>query len=84
MGCRAYYEHLQRLLDELSIGRADARHKNLLKQLAKINVLVIHNWGWQCSTTRIGAIYWECSTTAMAAALPERQITHHTVMLQIP
>ncbi|PHV04102.1 hypothetical protein CSQ96_27725 [Janthinobacterium sp. BJB412] len=34
-----------RLLDELSIGRADGRYMKLLKPLAKIDVLVIDDWG---------------------------------------
>lgn len=48
-GCRqgysAYYVRLPRLLDELSIGRADGRYGKLLKQLAKIDTLVIDDWG---------------------------------------
>ncbi|WP_308410604.1 ATP-binding protein [Janthinobacterium sp. ROICE36] len=45
MGRSAYYVRLARLLDELSIGRADGRYMKLLKQLAKIDVLVIDDWG---------------------------------------
>ena len=45
MGRSAYYVRLPRLLDELSIGRADGRYMKLLKQLAKIDVLVIDDWG---------------------------------------
>jgi DNA replication protein DnaC len=41
----AYYVRLPRLLDELSIGRADGRYSKLLKQLARIDVLVIDDWG---------------------------------------
>lgn len=48
-GCRqgysAYYVRLPRLLDELSIGRADGRYGKLLKQLARIDTLVIDDWG---------------------------------------
>jgi DNA replication protein DnaC len=36
---------LPRLLDELGIGRADGRYSKLLKQLARIDVLVIVDWG---------------------------------------
>ena len=36
---------LPRLLDELSIGRADGRYSKLLKQLAKVDVLAIDDWG---------------------------------------
>jgi hypothetical protein len=45
MGRSAYYVRLPRLLDELSIGRADGRYMKLLKQLARIDVLVIDDWG---------------------------------------
>lgn len=44
-GCSAYYVRLPRLLDELNIGRADGRYGKLLKQLAKIDVLVVDDWG---------------------------------------
>ena len=45
MGRSAYYVRLPRMLDELAIGRADGRYMKLLKQLAKIDVLVIDDWG---------------------------------------
>lgn len=44
-GYSAYYVRLPRLLDELSIGRADGRYSKLLKQLARIDVLAIDDWG---------------------------------------
>ncbi|MFC3111443.1 IS21-like element helper ATPase IstB, partial [Undibacterium arcticum] len=44
-GYSAYYVRLPRLLDELSIGRADGRYSKLLKQLAKVDVLTIDDWG---------------------------------------
>lgn len=44
-GYSAYYVRLPRLLDELGIGRADGRYAKLLKQLARIDVLVIDDWG---------------------------------------
>lgn len=44
MGRSAYYVRLPRLLDELAIARADGRHMKLLRQLAKIDVLVIDDW----------------------------------------
>ena len=45
MGRSAYYVRLPRMLDELAIGRADGRYMKLLKHLAKIDVLVIDDWG---------------------------------------
>jgi DNA replication protein DnaC len=44
-GHSAYYVRLPRLLDELNIGRADGRYAKLLKQLARIDVLLIDDWG---------------------------------------
>ena len=44
-GYSAYYVRLPRLLDELGIGRADGRYGKLLKQLARIDTLVIDDWG---------------------------------------
>jgi DNA replication protein DnaC len=44
-GYSAYYVRLPRLLDELSIGRADGRYSKLLKQLSKVDVLAIDDWG---------------------------------------
>jgi DNA replication protein DnaC len=40
-GYSAYYVRLPRLLDELGIGRTDGRYGKLLKQLARIDTLVI-------------------------------------------
>lgn len=44
-GYSAYYVRLPRLLDDLSMGRADGRYSKLLAQLAKIDVLLIDDWG---------------------------------------
>jgi DNA replication protein DnaC len=41
MGRSIYYVRLPPLLDELSIGRADGRYMKLLRQMAKIDVMVI-------------------------------------------
>ena len=44
MGRSAHYVRMSRLLDELSIGCAYGRYMKLLKQLARIDVLVIDDW----------------------------------------
>jgi DNA replication protein DnaC len=44
-GYSAYYVRLPRLLEEMSIGRADGRYGRLLKQLARIDALIIDDWG---------------------------------------
>ena len=45
MGHSALYVRLPRLLDDLAIGRADGRYSKLLKQLARIDALIIDDWG---------------------------------------
>ncbi|WP_454742400.1 ATP-binding protein [Cupriavidus necator] len=66
----AYFVRFPRLLDELSIGQADGRYTKLLKQLARIDALVIDDWGLAVSTMCTAAIYWRCSTTATAPVRP--------------
>jgi len=45
MGLSAYYVRLLRQIDKLRIGRADGHYMKLIKQLAKIDVLVIDERG---------------------------------------
>jgi DNA replication protein DnaC len=44
-GYKAFYQRLPRLLVELEIARGDGRHPKLMRQLAQIDVLVLHDWG---------------------------------------
>jgi len=44
-GYTAYYNRLSRLLQELSVAKGDGRYTKLLTGLAKINVLVLDDWG---------------------------------------
>jgi DNA replication protein DnaC len=44
-GYRALYRRAPRLFDELTLARADGSYSRLLKQLAKVDVLVIDDWG---------------------------------------
>lgn len=44
-GHRALYTRLPRLLDDLEIARGDGRYLKLLKQLARVDVLVLDDWG---------------------------------------
>lgn len=45
LGHRALYRRAPRLLDELSLARADGSYVRLLTKLAKTEVLVIDDWG---------------------------------------
>lgn len=44
-GFSARYERLPRLIEELAVARADGRYAKLLASLAKIDTLVIDDWG---------------------------------------
>lgn len=44
-GCKAFYQRLPRLLAELEIARGDGRYPKLMRQLAKVDVLVLDDWG---------------------------------------
>jgi len=41
----ALYVRLPRLLDDLALARADGRHPRLLKSLARVQLLVLDDWG---------------------------------------
>jgi DNA replication protein DnaC len=44
-GYKAFYQRLPRLLTELEIARGDGRYPKLMRQLAKVDVLVLDDWG---------------------------------------
>lgn len=44
-GYKAFYQRLPRLLVELEIARGDGRYPKLMRQLAKVEVLVLDDWG---------------------------------------
>jgi len=44
-GYRTIYRRLARLLDELTLARADGSYARLLAKLARIDVLVLDDWG---------------------------------------
>ena len=45
MGLRALYKRSTRLFEELTLARADGTYGKLLDRLAKIDVLIIDDWG---------------------------------------
>jgi DNA replication protein DnaC len=45
LGMRAVYRRTSRLLDELTLARADGSYPRLLDRLAKFHVLVLDDWG---------------------------------------
>ncbi len=44
-GYKAFYQRLPRLLTELEIARGDGRYPKLMRQLAKVDVLILDDWG---------------------------------------
>lgn len=44
-GLRVLYRRVPRLLDELALARAEGSHARLLAKLAKLDVLVLDDWG---------------------------------------
>lgn len=52
-GFRARYHRLPRLLEELSLARADGRYLKLLNQLSRLDVLILDDWGlFQITSTQ--------------------------------
>lgn len=49
VGYTAFYQRLPRLLGELEIARGDGRYPKLMRQLAKVNVLVLDDFGLENS-----------------------------------
>ena len=48
-GYTAFYQRLPRLLAELDIARGDGRYPKLMRQLARVDVLVLDDWGLENS-----------------------------------
>lgn len=44
-GYKAFYQRVPRLRVELEIARGDGRYPNLMRQLTKVDVLVLDDWG---------------------------------------
>ncbi len=45
LGYRAQYWRTSRLLETLEIGRADSRYVTMIKALAKVDMLILDDWG---------------------------------------
>ena len=69
-GHRAVYRRAPRLFEELALAHADGSFPALLKRLAKVDVLVIDDWGLARLRTRSGATCSRSSRTATAPAAP--------------
>jgi DNA replication protein DnaC len=67
-GYRAYYRRASRLFDDLKLAHADGTSGRLLGKLARMDVLVVGDWGWPPCRTRSGAISSRSSRIDMAPA----------------
>jgi DNA replication protein DnaC len=50
-GYTAFYQRLPRLLTELEIAHGDGRYPKLMRQLARVEVLVLDDWGLENALT---------------------------------
>lgn len=76
-GYRALYRRAPRLFDELTLARADGTYRRLLAKLAKLDVLVIDDWGL--------APVGEQERRDLLEVLEDRYATRSTIMTsQLP
>lgn len=69
-GYTALYQRLPRLLEELAIAHADGRFLKLMAALAKVDVLILDDWGWPSSMANAAGTYSNCSTSVIRPARP--------------
>ena len=63
-GYSVRYYRLSRLLLQLTQAKADGTYHKHLKQLAKIRLLLIDDWGWKNCHRRTETTCWKSWTTA--------------------
>lgn len=77
-GYKAFYQRLPRLLTELEIARGDGRYPKLMRQLAKVDVLVLDDWGLENGLN-------DRQRRDLLEILDDRYATHATVVTsQLP
>jgi DNA replication protein DnaC len=77
-GYKAFYQRLPRLLVELEIARGDGRYPKLMRQLAKVDVLVLDDWGLESGLN-------DRQRRDLLEILDDRYATHATVVTsQLP
>jgi len=77
-GYTAFYQRLPRLLTELEIARGDGRYPRLMRQLAKVDVLVLDDWGLDSGLN-------DRQRRDLLEILDDRYATHATVVTsQLP
>lgn len=77
-GYKAFYQRLPRLLAELEIARGDGRYPKLMRQLAKVEVLVLDDWGLEIGLN-------DRQRRDLLEILDDRYATHSTLVTsQLP
>jgi len=77
LGYRPLYERAPRLFSDLALGKADGRYPRLMKKLAKVNVLIIDDWGLNSLT--------DTERTDLLEILEDRHNIHSTIVTsQLP
>jgi DNA replication protein DnaC len=66
----AYCVRAPRLFHELHVARGDGSYARSLARLAKMDLLVIDDWGWPRSRAPSDMTYWRSSRTAASAPRP--------------
>ena len=64
------YHRLPRLFEALALARGDGRHARLLKTLARVDLLILDDWGWPRSPPTSAATSSRSSTIATSADQP--------------
>ena len=67
---RVLYRRVPRLLDELALARADCSYARLLAKLAKVEILVLDDWGLGTLKDSQRMICSRCSRTGTAGRPP--------------
>jgi DNA replication protein DnaC len=67
-GFTALYKRSGRLVFELALARADGSYLRVIEKLARIDLLILDDWGSRSSTRRPPATSWTSSTTAPGTA----------------
>lgn len=69
-GKSVLYQRTPRLFEALALARGDGRYARLLKSIARVQLLILDDWGWPGSPTPNSAISSKSSRIVINAHLP--------------
>ena len=73
------YHRLPRLFDALALARGDGRYARLLKSLARVELLILDDWGLAPLTAEQRRDLWRSSTTGTGAARPSSPASFRSI-----